>query len=204
MNQIRICLLLSQRRKYPDGMFDNELWVVRAQNLLQQAEIAHLHVGNSTRWRLLTTCCIIRAQRVMIGTHRNTLITKAPSKLPQISAADLEEDLRFPWFLSVAEKRRLAQVFMAAVDLHQLIDPLCQIVLRREPEPWSGQKGFGAFNPVRRSVMGELEEVENSMVDWRARYDALLLGDWDAAVNPGPASPPCFAVAAAHLHLGYE
>ena len=205
MNQIRICLLLSQRRKYPDGMFDNEKWVVRAQNLLQRPGISLLQHGTSTRWKILSCCCVIRAQRLIIGTHRNTLITEIPSKIPQLEVTDLEEDLRFPWFLSVAEKRRLAQVFKAAVDLQQFIDPLCQIVLRREPEPWSGQKETpGSFVPFRRSVMGDLEEVESSLMDWRTRYERLLLEDWDATSTTFPPSPPCFAVAAAHLNLGYE
>ncbi|KAK5074475.1 hypothetical protein LTR70_005402 [Exophiala xenobiotica] len=204
MNQIRICLLLSQRRKYPDGMLDNEKWVARAQNLFQRADTSHLQPRTSTRWKLLSCCCVIRAQRLIIGTHRKTLVTEIPSKLPQVTSADLEEDLRFPWFLSVADKRKLAQVFIAALDLQQYIDPLCQIVLRREPEPCSGRKGPGSIIPIRRSVMGELEEVESSLVSWRARYDGLLLEDWDATLTSGPASRPYFAVAAAHLNLGYE
>ena len=138
------------------------------------------------------------------GTHRKTLVTEVPARLPQVTVADLEEDLRFSWFLSVADKRKLAQVFVAAVDLQQYIDPLCQIVLRRESEPYSGQKGSDGFIPIRRSVMGELEEVESSLVSWRARYDGLLLEDWDATLTSGPASRPYFAVAAAHLNLGYE
>jgi hypothetical protein len=112
LNQIRICLLLSQRRKYPDGMFENERWVLRAQNLLQQADMPpfvsqpHLQRGNSSRWKLISCCCVIRAQRVIIGTHRNALITAVPMKVPRITAADLEEDLRFPWFLEIAAKRK--------------------------------------------------------------------------------------------------
>ena len=39
---------------------------------------------------------------------------------------------------------------------------------------------------------------------WRARYDRLLLEDWNATLTSGPASRPYFAVAAAHLNLGYE
>ena len=204
MNQIRICLLLSQRRKYPDGMFDNEKWVARAQNLFQRADTSHLPPQTSTRWKILSCCCVIRAQRLIIGTHRKTLVTEIPLKLPQVTAADLEEDLRFSWFLSIADKRKLVQVFIAAVDLQQYIDPLCQIVLRRESEPRSVQKGPGGFIPIRRSVMGELEEVESSLVSWRARYDWLLLEDWNATLTSGPASRPYFAVAAAHLNLGYE
>ncbi len=204
MNQIRICLLLSQRRKYPDGMFDNEKWVARAQNLFQRADMSLLPPRTSTRWKILSCCCVIRAQRLIIGTHRKTLATEIPLKLPQVTAADLEEDLRFPWFLSIADKRKLAQVFIAAVDLQQYIDPLCQIVLRRESEPHSGQKGLDNFIPFRRSVMGELEEVESSLVSWRARYEGLLREDWDATLTSGPASRPYLAVAAAHLNLGYE
>jgi hypothetical protein len=209
MNQVRICLLLSQRRKYPDGMFENERWVIRAQHLLQRGDMAPSvsqpppQLGTSSRWKLLSCCCVMRAQRVLLGTHRKTWISSEPPKVPQITAADLEEDLRFPWFLKVAAKRKLAQLFLATVDLHQYLDPLSQMLLRREPELWFDQKGASNLIPNRRSVMGELEEVEGGLADWRDRYDGLLLEVWDTARNWGAASA-CYVVAAAFVNLGYE
>ena len=191
-------------------MFENERWVVRAQQLLQQAEKAplvsqsHFQRGNSSRWRLLSCCCLIRAQRVLIGTHRNAWITGVPAKVPRITAVDLEEDVRFPWFLEIATKRKLAQVFVATVDLHRSVDPLCQVVLRHEPRPGSAQQGTGSFTPFRGFVMGALEEVESSLVEWRAGYHELLLVNWEAARKLGAASPPCSVVATAFLNLGYE
>ena len=210
MNQIRVCLLLSLRRKYPDAMFDNERWIVKAQNVLQQAELPHLvsqsHIqhGISIRWKLLSCCCVIRAKRVILGTYRDALSTAALAKVPQITTADLEEDLRFSWFLEVKAKRKLAQMFVAAVDLHQSIDPLCQVLLRRDPEPWSAQKSSSSLLPFRRSVMGELEEVESSLVEWRARYDELLPDQWDATRSSGAASPLSLPVTGSFLKLSYE
>jgi hypothetical protein len=161
-------------------------------------------LGTSSRWKVISCCCVMRAQRVILGTHRKTWISPEPTKMPQITAADLEEDLRFPWFLKVAAKRKLAQLFLAAVDLHQYLDPLSQMLLRREPELRFDQKGAGNLIPIRRSVMGELEEVEAALADWRDRYDGLLLEVWDTTRNWGAASPPYYVVAAAFLNLGYE
>jgi hypothetical protein len=52
--------------------------------------------------------------------------------------------------------------------------------------------------------MGSLEEVEGSLMEWRARYNELFLVNWDATQNPGAALPPCLAVAAAYMNLTYE
>jgi hypothetical protein len=210
MNQIRVCLLLSQRRKYPDAMFDNERWLAKAQDVLQQVKLPHLvsqshnQHGISIRWKILSCCCVIRAKRVILGTHRNALITTVPGKIPQITAADLEEDLRFSWFLEVGAKRKLAQMFVATVNLQRSIDPLCQVLLRRDPEPWSTQKGSSGLLPLRRSVMGELEEVESSLMEWRARYDELLPDKWDLTRSPGAVSPPSLSVTGSYLKLSYE
>ena len=141
---------------------------------------------------------------MLLGTHRNASITAVPTKVSRVTAADLEEDLRFSWFLDVATKRKLAQVFVASVDLHRFIHPLSQIVLRHEPEPGSVQKGTGSFIPFRGSVMGELEEVESSLVEWRTRYNELFLVKWDATRDPGAAFPHCLAVAASYMNLSYE
>ena len=209
-NQIRICLLLSQRRKYPGGMFDNERWTIRAQHLLQQAEKPPLvsqttpRCRKSSRWRLLSCCCLIRAQRVIIGTHRNASIATVPLEIPSITEADLEEDLDFPWYLDVATKRELAQVFMAFVDLSRVMHPLCHVVLRNEPKTESGPKGLSRTIPFRGSVLGPLEEVESSLVEWRAYYSELFLTSWDNTRSPGAATPSCLTVAYAYINLTYE
>jgi hypothetical protein len=191
-------------------MFENEQWTVRAQYLLQQAEkpplVSHTppQRGNSSRWKLLSCCCLIRAQRVIIGTHRNASIATVPLEVPSLTEADLEEDLEFPWFLDVATKRELAQVFLASIDLHRVMYPLCQVVLRNELKTESGQKGLSRTIPFRGSVLGPLEEVESSLVEWRARYNELFLVNWDTTRNLDAATPSCLTVALAYINLTYE
>lgn len=205
-----MCLLLSERRKYPDGMFDNERWAARAQQLLQQAENhdplsqTDLHHVDSKWWKVVYCCCHIRAQRILIGTHRNASITASPTKIPRLTLADLEDDVRLPWFLDTATKRKLAQVFVAFVNIQRIISPLSQIVLRHESGSDAGLKGVGSAGLPRGSVMGILEEVESSLVEWRAQYEELMLIKWDDTRKSNPASPPCLAVATSYMNLGYE
>ncbi|KAK5056230.1 hypothetical protein LTR84_012783 [Exophiala bonariae] len=205
LNQIRICLLLSQRRKYPDGMFENEKWTLRAQHLLQKTEKLPLisdnqsQGGKSSRWKVLQCCCLVRAQRVLIGTHRNASVTTTQIEPPCITIMDLEDDLRFSWFLTATIKEKLAQVFVASVDLHRSLAPLCPLILRRDSEPGAAQKGTPTFTPFRGSVMGALEEVERSLVEWRARYDGLFLTS-----DTCPVLPPSLQATAAYVNLCYE
>lgn len=191
-------------------MFENERWTLRAQHLLQQAEksafvsATHIQSNPSSRLKLLSCCGQIRAQRILLGTHRNASITPFPMELPSLTAADLEEDLRFPWFLEVTAKRKLVQVFLATVNLHRSIDPICPLVLRREPDPLFEQKGVGGFVPFRGSVMGALEDVESSLVEWKAQYIEIFQESWLTGQKQGTESAPCLAVAAAYLNLTYE
>lgn len=194
-------------------MFENEKWALRAQHLLQKTEKLplisenQLQGGKASRWKLLSCCCLVRAQRLIIGTHRNASITSVLAEPPSITTADLEEELRFPWFLTTTTKKRLAQVFVATVDLHRSFAPLCPLALRREPEPGardSAQKTTSTFNPIRGSVMGALEEVESSLVEWRARYEDLFLTEEDGTRDSGTLTPPCLEVAAAYINLSYE
>lgn len=76
-----------------------------------------------------------------------------------------------------------------------------------EPEPGardSAQKTTSTFNPIRGSVMGALEEVESSLVEWRARYEDLFLTEEDGTRDSGTLTPPCLEVAAAYINLSYE
>jgi len=142
---------------------------------------------------------------VIIGTHRNASIATVPQEVPSITEADLEEDLEFPWFLDVATKRKLAQVFVAFVDLHRVMDPLCPVFLRNEPKIESGQNGFSRTTPFRGSIMGPLEEVESSLMEWRAHYNELFPVNWDTTTRNLDAAPPsCLTVALALINLNYE
>ena len=209
-NQIRICLLLSQRRKYPDGMFENEQWTVRAQHLLQQAQkpSSASQIGpsraHSKRWKLLSCCCLIRAQRVAIGTHRNASIATGPLEIPSITEADLEEDLEFPWFLDVAAKRQLAKAFVAYVELSRVMEPLRLVILHNQPSTDSCEKGPSRTIAFRGSIMGPLEEVESSLVEWREQYNDLFLVDWDTTRSPDVATPSYLTMALAYINLSYE
>lgn len=191
-------------------MFDNERWALRAQHLLQQAgkhnqlSQTNLQHENSRWWKVVSCCCHIRAQRILIGTHRNASIAASPTKIPRITAGDLEEDLRFSWFLDIPTKRKLTQVFVAFVDIQSIISPLSQVVLRNQPELGPVQKGGDSFGLARGSVMGILEEVEGSLVEWRAQYDELMLIKWEDNRKSDPASSPCLAVATSYMNLGYE
>lgn len=191
-------------------MFENEQWTVRAQYLLQQARKPPSASqtgpsgGNSNRWKVLSCCCLIRAQRVAIGTHRNASIATSPLEIPSITEADLEEDLEFPWFLDVATKRQLAKAFVAFVELSRVMEPLCQVILHNQPRTESGEKRPSRTTPFRGSIMGPLEEVESSLMEWREHYDDLFLVDWDTTRDQDAALPSCLTVALAYTNLTYE
>ncbi len=192
-------------------MFENEQWTIRAQHLLQQAQkplsttsqTGPSH-GNPNRWKLLSCCCIIRAQRVAIGTHRNASIGTTPLEIPIITEADLEEDLEFPWFLDVATKRQLAKAFVAFVELSRVMEPISQVILRNQPSTESGEKGLSRSIPFRGSIMGPLEEVESSLVEWREHHNDLFLVDWDTTCNLDGATASCLTVAFGYINLTYE
>ena len=191
-------------------MFENEQWTIRAQHLLQQiqkplstSQTSPSH-ASPNRWKLLSCCCLIRAQRVAIGTHRNASIATTPLEIPSITEADLDEDLGFSWFLDVATKRQLAKAFVASVELSRVMEPLCQVVLRNQPSTESNEKGLSRTIPFRGSVMGPLEEVESSLVEWREHQNDLFLVDWDTNCNLEVATPSCLTVALAYINLTYE
>ncbi|KAF1814738.1 hypothetical protein P152DRAFT_231105 [Eremomyces bilateralis CBS 781.70] len=202
MNKARICLLLSKGRIYPRAEFDDEKWLLEAHNQLQQARLPPVDSSPAesksmvSQWNILRACYSMRVRWEILGLRRAHLYPAMLVKMVPFQPSDLEEDTRFPWFLSVEVKRRLSEIFLALVDLSLITYPLCHILMG--PKLYLGWLG----EPRKLSIMGELEECEGLLAQWQTNHTQLLLTSSD----PPKSDPSYYSLLAifANLRLTYE
>jgi hypothetical protein len=108
----------------------------------------------------------------------------------------LEDDLRFPWFISKDAKRTLSQIFIASIELHVLADPICKILMRRD-----ALSTLPTAN--KSSVMSDMEECESSLSKWHNQNIKLMSPDPTGKVLADRSYIPT-TVHRTFLHLEYE
>ena len=161
-------------------MFDNEYWLLEAQNVLQDAKHS-LCQSLSTpeqrrkmaRWSILHCCAVVRGGSLLGGTHRTSSLLKSLSlEQPDIELRNLEEDLEFSWFLASSTKRLMSEVLMARWELSRATNLLCSNILRRTVDCFQCvTPSSGSF---RKSLIEELADLQADVEEWRAEYDVLL------------------------------
>jgi hypothetical protein len=161
-------------------MFDNEYWLLEAQNILRDAKHSLCRSPSApdqprevVRWSILHCCAVMRAGALLGGTHRTSSLLKSLSlEQPNVKLPNLEEDLGFSWFLTSSTKRLMSEVLMAKWELSRVKNPLCSIILRQTVD--SFQSGTPSSRSFRKSLIGDLADLQADMEEWRAGYDVLL------------------------------
>ncbi|PGH20097.1 hypothetical protein AJ80_03665 [Polytolypa hystricis UAMH7299] len=210
MQKVQICLLLSTstRPTFENGVIPREHWLLEAQHILNVANVPYLLSQTSlpprqlSRWKLLYSCCIQRVLAFLLGSQRVNVASSIALEIPSISLRDLYEELKVPWYLSVEAKRKLASLFLAKIDLFRHITLICNIIIRH-----SGQHVTSMVSslprPYKRSIMGELEECEGAVSDWRVQYDYYFQDVSDNS-NPPDRSELPWITQRSFLKLTYE
>ena len=161
-------------------MFDNEYWLLEAQNILQDAKHSFCQLPSApdqprkaVRWSILRCCAIVRAGALLGGTHRTSSLLKSLSlEQPHVKLPNLDEDLGFSWFLTSSTKRLMSEVLVAKWELSQVKNPLCSIILRQTVD--SFPSGTASSESFRKSLIRELADLQADMEEWRAGYDVML------------------------------
>lgn len=155
-------------------MFDTEGYLLNAHEELQVARHCptFLHQLDPDkarcRIRILEGCYQSRVSSCILGTYRSR-VPMRPSASCGCTQSDLEDDLRFPWFLSKDAKRTLSQIFIASIELRLLAGPICKILMRRD--------ALSLPTANRSSVMSDVEECESSLSKWHNQNIKLMSPD---------------------------
>ncbi|KAL4804325.1 hypothetical protein BDV18DRAFT_142954 [Aspergillus unguis] len=207
--KVQICLLLAATT-YPN--FDNgeipaENWMKEAQLIFKEANVPDILSRNfppsrkKSRWRVLYSCCSMRILCCILGSRRPTVLPDVPLEAPCVSPADLQDDLRVSWHLSVEVKQKLLAILLARMDLFRHIITICNIIAHR-----SQRLPSAASYPKRSptySIIGELEECESSISEWRTQYYHLFHDGSESPQLHG-GSDLSLLTHRLHLELSYE
>ena len=178
-NKVIICLLLSFRRRYPSGMFDNEYWLLEAQNILQDAKLNLCQSASApnqhrsiARWPILHYCVVMRVGCLLVGTRRTSSLLKPLAlEQPYVDLRALEEDLEFSWFSTSSTKRLMFEILRARWELWQAKNVLCSNILRQTVDCFQSGTPSVFF---RNTSIGELVNLQADLERWRAGHDELL------------------------------
>ena len=161
-------------------MFDNEYWLLEAQNILQAAKHSFCpsssapdQPSEAVRWSNLHCCAVVRAGALLGGTHRTSSLLKSLSmEQPNFKLPNLDEDLGFSWFLTSSTKRLMSEVLMAKWELSQVKNPLCSIILRQTVDSFPSGPLSSEF--FRKSLIRDLVILQADIEEWRAGHDVIL------------------------------
>ncbi|KAL5359675.1 hypothetical protein BJX96DRAFT_174567 [Aspergillus floccosus] len=210
MQKVQICLLMSTTTSpiLENGMMPRENWILEAQKILKDANIPLLLSQNSqpphqmARWRVLYSCCILRVIAFLLGSQRAIVASGLPFEIPSVTLSDMDDEIRAPWHLELDVKRKLADLFLAKLELFRHFSLICNVILHHTEVQESPTQGGHSRKPGR-SIIGELEECEAAVSNWRAEY-AHLLQDQQATSHPPTAEELPWLTHKAFLHLTYE
>ncbi|KAH0831542.1 hypothetical protein FOPE_00489 [Fonsecaea pedrosoi] len=193
------------KRKYPDAMFENEYWILKAHDILQQAIFSpdsaspcqQQRIG--AQWKRLRAIFSTRIGYIRLG-NRSNGVPKLQDVVPRLSVEDLEEDLRFSWFVSCELKQKLIQVLLASCELTADSEPLCRLLTWRSALAQTVTVSSGYSN---HPLMGDAERIEQLLGDWKSRHQRLLMADAVDDISTNPLKFPLF-VSQAMLRLLFE
>jgi hypothetical protein len=206
MCRFRICLLLSNYRSYPSAIPEATFWILEAQKIVVQAGI-NRHLAQPTpndidrRWRVLYNCYTIRAYTLTVGARSLGSTIELPALGPTLDLEDLE-DITCPWHLDPVSKRKVARHFLVIQSLTSPLLPLCQLLRRRNAEMLSSSPEANNIARNGRSIMGELEEFESCLMEWRHEARDIFKDHvWN---TPPDSAATCLYVAQTSVKLSYE
>ncbi|KIW83631.1 hypothetical protein Z517_02877 [Fonsecaea pedrosoi CBS 271.37] len=186
-------------------MFENEYWILKAHDILQQAIFSPDSVSPcqqqriGAQWKRLRAIFSTRIGYIRLG-NRSNGVPKLQDVVPRLSVEDLEEDLRFSWFVSCELKQKLIQVLLASCELTADSEPLCRLLTWRSPLAQTVTVSSGHSN---HPLMGDADRIEQLLGDWKSRHQRLLMADAVDDISTNPLNFPLF-VSEAMLRLLFE
>jgi hypothetical protein len=183
-DQARICILLSFERSYSRTTFKNEQWILEGRRCLDALDDYHvsepttLEHDELQQRRLLRCCWLVRALGLIVTLKQTSQPDILTITTPQISLADLEDDLTIPGLLSTETKHTLAEMFLARVALARDSIALCRLLLWWGTAPSPDDRGTVFPSSGYKSVLGDIEQAEMPLGSWRRQYSKLLAADF--------------------------
>jgi hypothetical protein len=205
LGRIRICLLLSHQRSYPNAMFENEQWALKAYHWLQEVNVNRILEDKElpstvlSHWRRVYCCWALRTTALTLATCRTSSQKPLSFNIPPLQISDLQDDIGFPWFYNVQTKHRLAQIFLARLSLTRRTIPLCNFLMELDV---GSQTRPDSVQAPGRSILADIEQAEARFSDWKLKYETLL------SSNDMPSRPDmddlALAIQQSQLKLIYE
>lgn len=166
-------------------MFENEKWLLECDRQIHAAGIMN-SVGNDSSphfqqlcWRRVLACYLVRAVSITLATHRACGSRFVAIDLISLGMSDLEQDIEFDWLLEASLKRRLAQMFLASIELFKLLIPLQNTLLQ-----YQALSAPSDNNDRQKSLLGRLEECETEISSWMVRNKDLLDSSVECYLSP--------------------
>ncbi|KAH8821882.1 hypothetical protein F5884DRAFT_894602 [Xylogone sp. PMI_703] len=212
---VQLCLLLTMKRSHSNNFFDNERWIVEAVDRMNDIGII-IKINQdlqsepkSRQWRRLYCCWYLRAQGLVLGLKSTSRPDILAVPVPSTCLSDVYDDIKLSCFLTSGMRTIVAELFMARVSLAARSIGLCRVILDRFRQGRTGPK---------RSTLGEIEDSEISLREWRASYNHLFvqtLTGWSSGSNGSSNKNPmaeggtnpddlAFIVAQSMLKLSYD
>lgn len=123
------------------------------------------------RWRRIYACWYLRAVGLVIGLKNTSRPEMIAMPAPRLSISDMEEECQFDSFLAAKTKRNGAEYFIARVALFVDSIGLCKVLLDRFQQRIDQFAESGRM----RSALGQIEDTELCLREWRARHDHLFM-----------------------------
>jgi hypothetical protein len=193
---------------FQNGMIQRENWIIEAQRILKEVNVPMLLSQSSlplrqiARWRILSACCILRVIAFLLGSQRVIIASGLPLEIPTVTLSDMDDEIRAPWHLDLGVKRKLAELFLAKLELFRPFSLICNVILQHTEVQQSPAES-GRSRRLGRSIIGELEECEAAVSNWRAEY-AQIMQDQQAASHTPTAEELPWLTHKAFLQLTYE
>lgn len=163
-------------------MFENERWLLEAQDILQQAKTRPLYDAGALeqqrllrQWSILRSCAIIRAGSILVGTRRtNSLLWSISMEEPHLELSDLEDDLGFSWYLPIETKRSLASIIMARWEIAKIGKPMYSLAMQQSVNALLDDGEPSQSKAARSTCLDDLDKFDADISQWESDHRACL------------------------------
>ncbi|GAD93964.1 fungal specific transcription factor domain protein [Paecilomyces variotii No. 5] len=184
-------------------------------DLFNTGNQGHLSLTKTRQWRRIYGCWYLRATGLVLGLKNTSRPEMLDAPAPSLSLSDMIEDIQCATFLRPETKQGLAEFFIARVALATDTTGLCKVLLAQLHKNVTSDR---IASRLGKSSLGEIEDSEISLQEWRARHEHLFertpTAEIPLSVHVGYANEPvsdkeeadrpAFYVARSMLTLLYE
>ncbi|KAL1874111.1 hypothetical protein Plec18167_006045 [Paecilomyces lecythidis] len=156
-----------------DSFSVNECWIIRAldhmneDGLLNTGNQGHFALTKTPQWHRIYSCWYLRSTGLVLGLKNTSRPEILDAPVPSLSLSDMIDDIQCAAFLRPETKHSLAEFFIARVALASDSTGLCKILLAQLRKNVTSDR-------LGKSSLGEIEDSEISMQEWRARHEHLF------------------------------